>query len=277
MSRDYQRIATAIRSLSLGEGRTSLQELADGCGLSAGHFQRLFCRWVGISPTRFQQFLNVERARQLLTEDRPLLDISEQLGLSSSARLHSHFIRIDAMTPGEYRAGGRDLSIRWGSGDTTFGPAFMATTDRGICALCFEPAAQALAALQARLPAARYTEATPLIREQLREALGEWRPENPAATPLSLHVLASDFQLQVWRALLEIPPGDLRSYGGLAQALQRPGSARAVGRAVGSNPIALLIPCHRVIRESGELGGYRWGLERKRAVLLQECRAAERD
>ena len=276
MPRDYQRIASAIQSLSQQQGRISLRQLAEDSGLSPWHFQRLFCRWAGISPARFQQFIAVNRAQQLLTEGRPLLDVSEQLGLSSSSRLHSHFIRVEGMTPGEFRAGGRSLTIDWGCGETLFGPAFIASTERGICSLSFDTADQALTALQQRFPAARFRENQPAAVELLSR-LVRANAELSTTTPLTLHVLASDFQLQVWRALLDIPPGDLRSYGALAEAIQRPGSARAVGRAVGSNPIAILIPCHRVIRESGELGGYRWGLERKRAVLLQECSGALSD
>ncbi|MBO6751923.1 MULTISPECIES: methylated-DNA--[protein]-cysteine S-methyltransferase [Spongiibacter] len=270
MPRDYQRIATAIQTLSQQQGRVSLQQLAEDSGLSPWHFQRVFCRWAGISPNRFQQFMTVHRAQQLLTEGRPLLDISEQLGLSSSSRLHSHFVRVEGMTPGEFRAGGRSLTIDWGCGDTPFGPAFIASTERGICSLSFDAADQSLRALQQRFPAAHFRENQSAAGKRLSRFL---RPDiqRPVTAPLTLHVLASDFQLQVWRALLEIPPGELRSYGALASAIKRPGSARAVGRAVGSNPVAVLIPCHRVIRESGELGGYRWGLERKRAVLLQEC------
>lgn len=266
MSQDYQRIATAIRYLSQQPGRVSLKELADHSGISAGHFQRLFCRWVGISPTRFQQFMTVQRAQQLLSTPRPLLSISEELGLSSSSRLQSHFLRVEGMTPGEYRAGGSGLRIRWGSGDTPFGPAFLAMTDRGLCSLSFDSPEQALQTLQDRLPEAVFEQHQDLAQRQLSRALSK----QPRA-PISLHVLGSDFQLQVWRALLAIPRGGLSSYGSLARAIGRPGAARAVGTAIGQNPVAILIPCHRVIRESGELGGYRWGLERKRAILLQEC------
>ncbi len=266
MPTDYQRIEQALNYLSAQHGNVTLDTLAKQLQLSPGHFQRLFSRWVGISPKRFSQLLNVERAKQLLTEPQPLLSLGEQLQLSSSSRLYDHFVRIEAMSPGEYRSQGQALTIRWGCATSHFGPLFLAQTQRGICSLAFGNGESELAAMTQRWPAAIFREDHSATEEKLQNFF------KPGCVPqsLSLHVLASDFQLQVWRALLSIPSGQLSSYSALSRKLGRPQAARAVGRAVGGNPVALLIPCHRVIRQNGELGGYRWGVTRKRAILVNE-------
>ncbi len=266
MSTDYQRIEQALHYLSTQPGNITLDAMAKRVGLSPSHFQRLFSRWVGISPKRFSQLLNVERAKQLLYEPQPLLTLSEQLQLSSSSRLYDHFVRIEAMTPGEYRSRGEALQIRWGHADSPFGPMFLAQTQRGICALAFGDGRTELESMLQHWPAATFHQDNAATEDKLQHFF----KTGSAPQSLSLHVLASDFQLQVWRALLSIPCGQLSSYSALGRKLGRPQAARAVGRAVGSNPVALLIPCHRVIRQSGELGGYRWGPSRKRAILLRE-------
>ena len=266
MPSDYQRIEHALHILDSQQGMLSLDELADKLDISAGHFQRMFSRWVGISPKRFSQLITVERAKQLLSAGQPLLNVSEDLSLSSSSRLYDHFIRIEAMTPGDYRSRGENLRIRWGNGDSPFGEVFIAQTQRGICALAFGDGREELMAMQQRWPAAQFSEEHKDSQELLRRAFNHSHGE-----PLSLHLLASDFQLQVWRALLAIRPGQLSTYGQLGQRIGQAKAARAVGRAVGSNPVALLIPCHRVVRQTGALGGYRWGVTRKRAILLHEA------
>jgi AraC family transcriptional regulator, regulatory protein of adaptative response / methylated-DNA-[protein]-cysteine methyltransferase len=240
-------------------------------GVSASHFQRLFSRWAGLPPKRFLQVLTLEQARPALLRAEPLLAVSEQAGLSSASRLYDHCVQLDAMTPGEIRSGGAGLLIHYGIHDTRFGPVLLAATARGICRLEFVDAGIDPAALLASLwPHAE------LRQDAARSA--DWVTQvfasSPSDRPLSLHVAGTNFQVSVWRALLQVPSGTLTSYGRLAAALRRPGAARAIGQAVGSNPVALLIPCHRVIRESGALGGYRWGESRKRAMLWYERMAS---
>ena len=264
---DFDRIARAIRFLNEhAEQQPSLAQLADHLGLSPFHLQRLFRRWAGVTPKQFLQLLTVQRARALLA-DQPLLAVSESVGLSSGSRLHDHFVSLEAMTPGEVRGGGAGLVIDAAIHDTLYGPALIAMTPRGICALDFLADADqdAVAAVKARWPAAEVRldrVRTAVVAEALAGHTGE--PRWP------LHVQGTNFQVSVWRALLETRAGQLTSYARLAAQSGRPGAARAVGQAVGANPVAVLIPCHRVIRETGVLGGYRWGLPRKQAMLLRE-------
>lgn len=274
-TQDYRRIADAIGFLRDNARRQpGLAEAAARAGLSEFHFQRLFTRWAGVSPKRFLQWLTIEDAKRRLTETRNTLDLADAVGLSGSGRLHDLFITLEALSPGEARAGGAGLEITWGLPATPFGTALIARTPRGICALHFvEEPGQAAAILHGEWPRAALrrdeTAMAPLARrifEPLRRSHRQ---------PLALQVKGSNFQLQVWRALLALPPGALTTYGDLAQAVGRPGAARAVGSAVGSNPIAWLIPCHRVIRASGEFHQYRWGAERKAMMLGREAALRE--
>jgi len=268
---DYDRIAKAIVFINERvASQPTLEEIAAHLHLSPFHFQRLFSRWVGVTPKRYLQILTVERAKQLLTESRPLLEVSDSLGLSSGSRLYDHFVHLEAVTPGQYKQRGRDLSIDYAVHPTPFGKIFIAITPKGICRLGFLDYGKIdehLAVLRNRWPLAAIEEdgeSTQPIVETIFS-----RSENPDR-PLSLYVSGTNFQISVWRALLQIPPGSVVSYTQVAKALDKPRSARAVGTAIGANPVAFLIPCHRVIRQSGQLGGYHWGETRMHAIHAWE-------
>lgn len=268
---DYVRIARAIEWLQAqAAAQPDLASAARHVGLSEFHFQRLFTRWAGISPKRFLQFLTVEDAKRRLQGTRNTLDLAAAVGLSGSGRLHDLFVTLDAMSPGEARLGGAGLDIRWGVHDTRFGPALIATTTRGVCALYFVDAESAgLEQLRQAWPHAQHLHdpaATAAVAQRLFTPLAA-----ESRQPLALLVKGTNFQIRVWRALLALPVGELTTYGELAEALAMPDAARAVGAAVGANSIAWLIPCHRVIRASGVLTGYRWGTPRKAAMLSWEA------
>jgi AraC family transcriptional regulator of adaptative response/methylated-DNA-[protein]-cysteine methyltransferase len=243
--------------------------------MSKYHFQRLFTRWAGVRPKRFLQFLTLDHAKRLLRESEPVLQTSFEVGLSGPGRLHDLFVKTEAVTPGEVRNGGSSLKIRHGIHPTPFGPALLAATERGICGLSFLPTEdsggrEALEELGERWPGAILLEA-PEETRLLAEAAFPSAADPPPLQPLSLFLKGTNFQIQVWQALIEISPGSLTTYGRLARSLGRSGAARAVGTAVSSNPVAYLIPCHRVIRESGHFGDYRWGSARKKAMLGWEA------
>ena len=273
---DYDRIAEAISYIAgRVHNQPGLEEVAAHVHLSPFHFQRLFSRWAGVTPKRFLQVLTVERAKQLLNESKPLLEISDSLGLSSGSRLYDHFVQLEAATPGEFKKGGRGLTIEFAVHDTPFGEAFIATTPRGICSFAFGGHADVdnqLADLYKKWPSATLNE-NPDRTQDVVQAMFDTRKKPDQ--PLSLHVQGTNFQISVWKALLRIPPASVTSYSRLASAIGRPGSARAVGLAVGANPVAFLIPCHRVIRQSGGLGGYHWGETRKQAILAWEAARQE--
>jgi len=270
---DYDRIARAIDFLVANAGdQPGLEEVAAQANLSPFHFQRLFCRWAGVTPKRFLQVVTLERAKRLLANGRPsLLAASESLGLSSSSRLHDHFVRLEAVTPAEFRDRGHALQVHYGEAASPFGRVFVAATARGICALSFLDGGSeaALERLARQWPGAS-------LRadhgEAARIAAQVFCPDTARRDgPISLAVRGTNFQVAVWRALLEVPCGALVAYGDLARAVGRPKAQRAVGAAVGANPCAFAIPCHRVIRESGAIGGYRWGVTRKRAMHVWEA------
>lgn len=270
---DYDRIAKAIDFIARRvDSQPTLEEIAGHLHLSPFHFQRLFCRWAGVTPKRFLQVLTVQRAKALLREAMPLLGVSDALGLSSGSRLYDHFVQLEAVTPGEFRTRGAGLVIRFAVHETPFGQAFVAMTPRGICQFAFVDGAGIdgeLSALRAQWPMAE-------LRKDGHESqamiAAMFAPPGERATrlPISLHVSGTNFQVSVWKALLNIAPATLASYAQVADAVGRPKAARAVGQAVRANPVALLIPCHRVIRESGELGGYHWGNTRKLAIQAWE-------
>ncbi|MEO9385390.1 methylated-DNA--[protein]-cysteine S-methyltransferase [Chromobacterium phragmitis] len=270
-SRDYARVRDAIRYLvAHADAQPRLADLAGALHLSESRLQRLFTQWAGVSPKRFIQQLTCEAAKARLATGEPLLPLSHELGLSGGSRLHDLFVTLEAMTPGEYQRGGAGLDIGWSVEATRFGPALLAQTARGVCALQFvadEAAGEAW--LRGRWPNAalrwREGQGRALCR-RLFDPL-----EAADGPPLALRVQGSNFQIQVWRALLAVPYGGLIGYGQLAAGMGRPGAARAVGNAVGANPVAWLIPCHRVIRAAGALGGYRWGEERKLDLIGWEC------
>jgi AraC family transcriptional regulator of adaptative response/methylated-DNA-[protein]-cysteine methyltransferase len=238
--------------------------------LSEYHFQRLFTRWAGISPKRFLQYLTVEYAKSKIAETANLLDLTVDTGLSSPGRLHDLFVKLEAMSPGEFKAGGRGLQIGYGIHPTPFGQCLIATTCRGICNLHFLDTTSQNAADLLRL---EWSNADIIPDQQATQAICDriFTPVAATNKPLILVVKGTNFQIQVWRALLNVPFGGITTYQGLAEAMGRPTAARAIGNALGRNPIGYLIPCHRVIRGSGELGGFRWGLDRKTVLLGWEA------
>lgn len=270
---DYDRIAKAIAFIAdRVENQPTLDEVAAHLHLSSFHFQRLFCRWAGVTPKRFLQVLTVERAKRLLREAQPLLAVSGSLGLSSASRLYDHFVQLEAVTPGEFRTRGAGLLIRFAVHETPFGPAFVAMTPRGICHLAFVDGGGIdgeLSALRGQWPLAELREDGRPSQAVIGALFGV-PDDRQTGRPISLHVSGTNFQVSVWKALLNIAPATVASYTQVAAAVGRPKAARAVGQAVGANPVALLIPCHRVIRESGELGGYHWGDTRKLAIQAWE-------
>jgi AraC family transcriptional regulator of adaptative response/methylated-DNA-[protein]-cysteine methyltransferase len=270
-ARHYERVARAIEFLR--RNAASQPDLADAARhvhLSEHHFQRLFTRWAGVSPKRFVQYLTVEHAKSRLSATSGVLELAGAVGLSGPGRLHDLFVTLEAMSPGEYKAGGAGLAIRYGVHESPFGAALVAVTARGICGLHFvDTAADGRERLREDWPNAELRQdrdGTARVLERLFRPLAA-----QPGRPLALLVKGSNFQVQAWRALLELPFGSLATYGPVAGRIGAPGSARAVGTAIGANPIAWLIPCHRVIRESGELGGYRWGPGRKAAMLGWEA------
>jgi AraC family transcriptional regulator of adaptative response/methylated-DNA-[protein]-cysteine methyltransferase len=271
LSEDYRRIKQAIQYLEKhASSQPELSEIASAVGLSEYHFQRIFSRWAGISPKRFLQFLTKEGAKELLAQSENLLDTTYEVGLSSLGRLHDLFVTTEAVTPGEYKSGGAGLTIRYGLHDTPFGKALIGTTERGICHLGFvgKSEGDAVDMLVSSWPEAKMIEdfrATVSLVEPIFD-LGQ-----RGNTPLRIHLRGTNFQLKVWEALLRIPPGAVTSYEGLATQAGCPRASRAVGTALGRNPIAVLIPCHRVIRKLGEFGNYRYGTSRKKALLGWEA------
>jgi AraC family transcriptional regulator of adaptative response/methylated-DNA-[protein]-cysteine methyltransferase len=272
LMQDYDRVSRALRYLEGAAPRQpSLGELAEHVGLSDFHMQRLFTRWAGISPKRFLQVQTLSHAKAALEDARSVLDGTYTAGLSSSGRLHDLFVNLEAVTPGEYRTGGAGLRVNAGFHDTPFGECLIGVTERGVCALSFLDGGRddAWADLEARWPHAGVMEAsrrTAPVAQQIFEPLGR-----RGGRPLSLLVRGTNFQVQVWNALLRIPPGGFAAYEDIAEAVGAPRAMRAVGTAVGRNPIAFLIPCHRVIRSNGAIGGYRWGVPRKRAIIAWEA------
>ncbi|MDH3399905.1 MAG: methylated-DNA--[protein]-cysteine S-methyltransferase [Chromatiales bacterium] len=269
--RDYQRIQKAIEYMANNwRDQPSLEQLARGVELSTAHFTRLFTRWAGISPKQYLRALTLERAKDELLAGRDLLSTSQALGLSGPGRLHDLFVDIEAMTPGEYKRAGAGLEIRHAWTRTDFGLCHVAATQRGLCSVSFQDkqTAAPLEQLLADWPAARLVEdqSVPVVLNRALAALAAG--DKPEA--MRVMVRGTNFQVQVWRALLRIPLGFTVSYGELAAELGRPSGARAVGSAVGANRIGFLIPCHRVLRAGGALGGYRWGEPRKRAILAWE-------
>ena len=271
---DYQRITDAIVYLERHwRSRPSLDDVASCVGLSKYHFQRLFSRWAGISPKRFVQYLTIDRARELLAAGRPLLDVSIELEMSGPGRLHDLFVSVDAVTPGEFKRRGADLTISYGIHPSPFGHCLIGLTPRGICFLGFVEDRDmqiAESLIRDRWPRANLVSAQnttgPLARRIFTPATDQREAE-----PLPLLLSGTNFQIKVWEALLRIPPGRITTYQEVAAAVGQLKAARAVGRAVGANPISFLVPCHRVLRQGGLPGGYFWGLTRKHAMLWREA------
>lgn len=271
----YRSIAAAIDYLVAHyQDQPSLEEMAQASGLSPFHFQRVFKRWAGISPKRFAQYLTLGHAKELLTEKHSLLDTALEVGLSGPSRLHDLFVACEAMTPGDYKERGRSTIIRWGFHDSPFGRALLGATDRGLCWLSFVMEAESAAFdIFRREWALAHLVEDP--RGTLPYAVRAFLPGQSAGAPMPLVLRGTNFQIKVWEALLRIPAGGIVCYQDIAAAIGHPAAVRAVGHAVGANPITLVIPCHRVILKSGVLRNYRWGRERKRVMLAWE--AAQRD
>lgn len=266
---DYARIERALRFLNANYlRRPTLEDIAAHVHLSPFHFERLFQRWAGTSPKRFLQHLTKERAKTLLQDSRSLLDTAFESGLSSSGRLYDLFVSCEAVTPGEYKRRGEGVTLQYGFHPTPFGECLLARTERGICALRFlstPSRAAAFRELCAEWPAAEFVENESGTREICGRIFGG--ATGDGSTRFHLHLRGTNFQLKVWQALLTIPSGKLASYSVLAAKIGVPKASRAIGSAVGSNPVAYLIPCHRVIRSLGVIGDYRWGRERKQAMI----------
>ena len=271
-SEDYLRIEQAILYLENHyQEQPGLEEVAASIGLSEYHFQRLFTRWAGVSPKRFLQFLTKEGAKELLVRSENLLDTTHQVGLSSLGRLHDLFVTTEAVTPGEFKTRGEGVTIRYGIHLTPFGKCLIGLTERGICHLGFVSGSEG-EAIDGLVN--DWKEANMIEDYRSTAALVgpifDLRYETRIKQPLILHLRGTNFQLKVWEALLQIPAGSATTYEGLAQRIGHPGASRAVGSALGHNPVAVLIPCHRVIRKVGDFGNYRYGALRKKALLARE-------
>ncbi|MDF7801551.1 methylated-DNA--[protein]-cysteine S-methyltransferase [Pontiellaceae bacterium B1224] len=273
---DYERIAKVIRYINEHrEQQPNLDCLAAVAGLSASHFHRLFSRWAGITPKDFLKCLTLSDAKQRLREGNSVLDSAIESGLSGPGRLHDLCIRMEAATPGEIKTGGAGWIIKGGVAETPFGDCLVAVNSRGICHLSFFQALEFSTHwknLEQRWPHASLERDDRVAGELCGRIFGK---ELHAKEPLKAYVKGTDFQVKVWQALLQVPEGQLVSYGHLARFVESPGASRAVGTAVGTNPIGFLIPCHRVIRETGAQGGYRWGTERKRAIQVWESQRSD--
>jgi len=269
---DYQRIAQAIRFIRTNAiEQPSLDTIAGHIGLSPHHVQRLFKRFAGVSPKRFLQHLTSEEAKKHLLASESILDASFAVGLSSPGRLHDLIVNTEAVTPGELKSGGAGLRIVYGRHPTPFGDCFLAHTGRGICSLEFYDSpseGENIQTLRKNWPEADIIFDPSQTQKHIKRIFPS--PAELKPIPLSLLLRGTNFQLKVWQALLKIPPGCVTSYGDLAVRIGQPKASRAVGTALGHNPIGYLIPCHRVLRNDGNSGGYRWGKERKMAILGRE-------
>ncbi|WP_294223174.1 methylated-DNA--[protein]-cysteine S-methyltransferase [uncultured Chryseobacterium sp.] len=264
---DYERIARAIDYIrSNFRLQPGLEEVAKEISLSPAHFQKMFSDWAGTSPKKFLQFISLEHAKSLLKEEKAsLFDTALETGLSSTSRLHDLFMKIEGMSPAEYKNGGKSLRINYSFSGSPFGNVIAASTEKGICYLAFEnDIPKALGDLQAKFPNASFFEQQDDFQ---KNALSIFSKDWTELNTVKLHLKGTDFQLKVWESLLTIPMGKLSTYGKLAEKIGHSKASRAVGTAIGSNPVAFLIPCHRVIQSSGKIGGYMWGTERKQLII----------
>ena len=268
---NYKRIAEAIEFIKLNfKDQPNLDAVAEKVHLSPFHFQRLFTQWAGVSPKKFLQYISVEYAKQLLKDNQAtLFDTAFETGLSGTSRLHDLFINIEGMTPAEFKNGGKNLFINYSFAESPFGNIIVASTSKGICHLAFfEEEQQAFKTLQSHFPNARFKQAVDIIQQN---ALYIFRHDWTKLHEIKLHLKGTDFQLKVWETLLKIPMGQLATYGTIAAQIHKPNASRAAGTAIGSNPVAFLIPCHRVIQSTGSFGGYMWGATRKTAIIGWEA------
>ncbi len=268
---NYHRIADAITFINTHfKEQPTLEEIAQSVHVSPYHFQRIFKEWAGISPKKFLQYISVEHAKSILHQKgATLFDAAIETGLSGTSRLHDLFIRIEGMTPGEYKNGGEHLSINYSYAQSPFGLICIASTLKGICHISFtEDETIAFYNLKAHFPNAHFHQRVDQIQmNALKIFVGNWEE----LSKIKLHIKGTDFQLKVWESLLKIPQGQLATYGNVASSIQKPKASRAVGTAIGHNPVAFLIPCHRVIQSSGRIGGYMWGNTRKTAIIGWEA------
>lgn len=268
---NYTRIAEAIEYIQENyTEQPTLEEVAEKVHLSPFHFQRLFTDWAGVSPKKFLQFISVQHAKQILDHSQTtLFETAHKTGLSGTGRLHDLFVKIEGMTPGEYKNKGENLTINYSFSESLFGRILVASTHKGICYMGFSDDKQmAFSELEKRFPKANFIQQTDEIQQNaLQIYTQDWSKINK----IKLHLKGTDFQLKVWEALLKIPTGNLATYGNIANLIQKPKASRAVGTAIGNNPIAFLIPCHRVIQSTGIFGGYMWGTTRKTAIIGWEA------
>jgi AraC family transcriptional regulator of adaptative response/methylated-DNA-[protein]-cysteine methyltransferase len=268
---NYQRIAEAIEYLTQNfKDQPPLEEVAKKLHLSPFHFQRLFSEWAGVSPKKFLQFLTIDYAKSLLKDKgASLFDVAFETGLSGTGRLHDLFINIEGMTPGEYKNGGAALAINYSFAESPFGNILVASTQKGICHMSFADDEQkAFQELQHQFPNAAYRQMVDLIQQN---ALYIFTHDWSKLDQIKLHLKGTEFQLKVWEALLKIPVGGLSTYKTIASEIEHPNAMRAVGSAIGNNPIAFIIPCHRVIQSTGTIGNYHWGATRKTAIIGWEA------
>lgn len=268
---NYSRIAEAIGYIKENfKTQPGLEEVAEKIHVSPFHFQRLFTEWAGVSPKKFLQYITVEHAKKMLKENQAtLFDTAFETGLSGTGRLHDLFINIEGMSPGEYKNGGESLTINYSFAETPFGNILVASTPRGICHMAFaDDEKQALDSLQEMFPNAAYHQMVDLAQQNVLYIFThDWTELNQ----IKLHLKGTEFQLKVWETLLKIPLGQLATYGHIAKHIQQPTASRAVGTAIGDNPVAFLIPCHRVIQSTGVFGQYHWGSIRKTAMIGWEA------
>ena len=284
-ARDYSLVAKAVAYLTENaREQPGLDEVAGHVGLSPYHFQRLFTRWAGISPKAFLQALTLEHARYMLRDSASILDAAYEVGLSGPSRLHDLFVTYEAMSPGAYKSGGAGLEMSFGFHDSPFGICLAIITNRGLAGLAFadehegpdtgasctcpEGRISALADMKSRWPNARFTENPVATAPHVEAIFGQ---EKAGRRDLNIVLIGTDFDISVWRTLMKIPQGSATTYSDIARHLGNPKAARAVGSAVGRNPVSFLVPCHRVLRKSGHLGGYHWGLARKQAIIGWEA------
>jgi AraC family transcriptional regulator of adaptative response/methylated-DNA-[protein]-cysteine methyltransferase len=268
---NYNRIAEAIDYIKTNfKEQPSLNDIAERVHLSSFHFQRLFTDWAGVSPKKFMQYISIEYAKQLLKEKQAtLFDTAHETGLSGTGRLHDLFINIEGMTPGEFKNGGENLSINYSFAESPFGNIIVASTQKGICHIAFfDDKVDAFSKLNNRFPNAYYNQVVDTIQQN---ALFVFQYDWSKLNQIKLHLNGTPFQLKVWEALLKIPMGNLSTYGTIAKEINEPNASRAIGTAIGNNPVAFLIPCHRVIKSTGHVGGYMWGNTRKSAIIGWEA------
>ncbi len=268
---DFNRIEEAINYINAHfRSQPNLEEVAEKVSLSPFHFQRLFSEWAGVSPKKFLQYITVTHAKKMLKENAAtLFDTAFETGLSGTGRLHDLFINIEGMTPGEYKNGGEHLSINYSFAESPFGNVLVASTSKGICHIAFaDNITEALEVLKKKFPNAAYTQMADLIQQN---ALFIFSHDWSKLNQVKLHLKGTVFQLKVWETLLKIPMGRLTTYGSIAKQIEIPNASRAVGTAIGDNPVAFLIPCHRIIQSTGAFGGYHWGGTRKTAMIGWEA------